>query len=116
MLGLTLCAVVVMLAYPTKQYLGQRSQISAAEAQQRLLQRQIAQLGKEHAAATDPATIEAQARAELHYTLPGTRNYIVVTPPKAAPKPVTAGHATLPVDPGGTWYGALWQSDTTAGR
>ena len=117
-LGLTLCAVVLMLAYPAKEFVGQRSAISAAQSQQRALEAQIAQLTREHAAATSPAQVEAQARAQLHYTVPGTRNYIVVTP--AAPKPSTAavkaGNATVPNDPDGTWYGTLLQSDTTAGR
>ncbi len=116
-LGLTLCAVVLMLAYPAKQYVGQRSAISAAQSQQHQLEAQIAQLTQEHAAATSPAQIEAQARAQLHYTLPGTRNYIVVTPatPKK-PSAVRAGNATVPSNPDGTWYGTLLQSDTTAGQ
>jgi cell division protein FtsB len=116
-LGLTLCAVVLMLAYPTKEYLGQRSAISAAETQQRRLEAQIATLTQQHAADTSPAQIEAQARARLHFVSPGTRNYIQVSPPAAAPAPaaVRAGNATVPTNPSGTWYGTLWGTDSTAG-
>jgi hypothetical protein len=105
-----------MLAYPAKEYVGQRSAIAAAQRQQRSLEAQIAQLTAAHAAATGPAQVEAQARAQLHYTLPGTRNYITVAPAApAARKNVTAGNATVPNDPDGTWYGTLLQSDTAAG-
>lgn len=111
-LGLSLCAVVLMLAYPTKEYLGQRSAIAAAHREQAQLQSQIDALTRQHAAATDPTQVEAQARARLHYTLPRTRNYIQVAPPPTATK---AGNATVPADPGGSWYGQLWASDRTAG-
>ncbi|HEY5334714.1 MAG TPA: septum formation initiator family protein, partial [Mycobacteriales bacterium] len=92
------------------------SQIAAAVAQQNGLRADIQRLTAEHQAANDPTHIEQQARARLHYTFPGQKNYIQLAP--AAPKPsapVKAGNATLPTDAGGTWYGKLWSSDKTAG-
>jgi cell division protein FtsL len=115
-LGLAVCVMVLTLAYPFKEYLGQRSQIAAEVSQQNALRADIQRLTAEHQAATDPTQIEQQARARLHYTFPGQKNYIQLAP--AAPTktaPVKAGNATLPTDPGGTWYGKLWTSDQTAG-
>lgn len=115
-LGLAVCIMVLTLAYPLKEYLGQRSQIAAAVTQQKQLRADIQRLTAEHQAANDPTHIEQEARARLHYTFPGQKNYIQLAP--AAPKPTApakAGNATLPADDGGSWYGKLWSSDRTAG-
>lgn len=115
MLGLAVCVTVLTLAYPLKDYLGQRTQIAAQVAQQRQLQAEIGRLSAEHQAANDPAQIQQEARERLHYVLPGQRNYIQLAPPPA-PAPVPkAGNAAVPTDPGGTWFGRLWRSDQTAG-
>ncbi len=111
-----LCAVVLTIAYPTKEYLAQRSANAASAAQARQLSAQIQQLTAEHLAAQAPAAIEQQARERLHYTLPGERNYIQLAPPTAPAKPAKrAGNAVLPTDDSGTWFGQLWESDKTAG-
>ncbi len=114
-LGLTLCAVVLMLAYPTKEYLGQRSQIAAAQAEQRQLGQQLQALAAAHARNLDPAQIEAQARARLHFTTPGTRNYIQLAPVVPPAKATRAGHAIVPAGADGSWFATLWGSDTSAG-
>lgn len=116
MLGLAVCIMVLTLAYPLKEYLAQRSQIAAEVSQQNQVRAQIQRLTAEHQAASDPTHIEQQARARLHYTFPGQKNYIQLAPPPSAAPPVRkAGNATLPTDSGGTWYGKLWTSDKTAG-
>jgi len=116
-LALVFCAVLVTLAYPLKEYLDQRGQIRAAEAEQSTTAAHVQQLTKEHAQAQQPAVVEEQARQRLHYTMPGEQNYVVVTPP-VAPKPTVQhpGHAKVPVDPNGTWYDRLWGSTAAAGK
>ena len=116
MLALALCAVLLTLAYPLRQYLGQRAQIAAEVATQRATEQSIRTLGEEHASAADPSVIEAEARSRLHFTLPGERNYIVLVPvPVAKPTVIRHGHTVVPDPPGSTWYGRLWRSDVSAG-
>ena len=54
-LALTLCAVMVTVAYPLRQYFAQRSQISALEQQNAGTARQVAALQGELAKWNDPA-------------------------------------------------------------
>ncbi|HVV30992.1 MAG TPA: septum formation initiator family protein [Mycobacteriales bacterium] len=117
MLALACCAALLTLAYPLKQYLDQRSQISAARSEGAALQKQLDELTREHATAQDPATTEQQARERLHYTRPGQQNYIQLTPPQAAkPTVKEPGHAKVPIDPDATWYSRLWDSTVVAGK
>jgi cell division protein FtsB len=117
-LALAFCAVLLTLAYPVKEYFGQRGQISSARAQSAALEKQVASLTQQHENAQQPAQIEIDARTRLHYTFPGQKNYIVVGPSPAAAAPVIAeqGHAKVPVDPNATWYQRLWASDVTASK
>ncbi len=117
MLALAVIAVLLTLAYPLKQYLAQRGQLHAAVAQQQQDLATVTALQRAHALATTTPQVEAQARARLHYTFPGERNYIRVLPtPKPAPTSVRQGHATVPLAPGTTWYARLLRSDADAGR
>lgn len=117
MLALVFCAVLVTLAYPLKQYLDQRSRISAATADQHAMQQRVAQLTHQHAQAQQPSVIEQQARERLHYTLPGQQNYIVLHPATPTTSNVQhPGRAKVPVDRGATWYDRLWGSTVAAGK
>jgi cell division protein FtsB len=117
-LALAFCAVLLTLAYPVKEYLGQRGQINSAKAQSVALEKQVASLTEQHQNAQTDSQIENDARLRLHYTYPGQQNYIIVAPTPVATAPAIAekGHAKVPVDPDATWYQRLWDSDLTASK
>ncbi len=74
----------------------------------------------------DPAFVAAQARARLHYVLPGETGYVVLDLPEepegdqplvtsvdAATRDEGGGRPTADAD---AWYGRLWDSVEAAGR
>ncbi|MGI8533165.1 MAG: FtsB family cell division protein [Geodermatophilaceae bacterium] len=78
LLGLVVCALVLSLAYPVKEYLGQRADIAALEQTQRDTQARVDALESLRRQLQDPAYITAQARERLRYVMPGDRIYIPV--------------------------------------
>jgi cell division protein FtsB len=106
-LGLVVCALVLSLAYPAKEFLAQRGEIGRLEQQQREARVRVAALEERQRQLADPAYVRAQARERLHFVLPGETVYVVVPPAGAA----GAGGETpeLPVvSREGSWYGRLW--------
>ncbi|MFD8074417.1 septum formation initiator family protein [Streptomyces sp. NPDC059718] len=107
LLALVVCALVVALAYPMRQYVAQRSQIADQRKQAEQARKRVDELREEKARWQDPEYVKAQARARLHYVLPGETAYTVVEPTGAA----------APEDPGARrsdsaarrpWYANLW--------
>ncbi len=106
-LGLVVCALVLSLAYPAKEFLAQRGDISRLQQQQRDAQARVAALEERRRQLSDPAYVRAQARERLHFVLPGETMYVVARPSGGT----GAGGAApdLPVvAPDGSWYGRLW--------
>ncbi|MEU1289348.1 septum formation initiator family protein [Kitasatospora sp. NPDC005856] len=79
-LVLVLCSLVAILAYPTRQFISQRAEISAQRAKADHARQQVEQLRREKARWQDPEYVKAQARARLHYAVPGETPYIAVDP------------------------------------
>jgi cell division protein FtsB len=115
LLGVVICAIAISLAYPVRQYLGQRAEIAHLEASQAAQRQRVAQLEARAAQLDDPAYIRAQARTRLHYVDPGETAYVVVaaTPPPAH-RPATDARAA-PAPAGQPWYSQLWSSTAAAG-
>jgi cell division protein FtsB len=105
-LGLVICAVALSLAYPLRNYLGQRADLAAAVAQQRSLEQQVADLEVQKAALSDPEYIKAQAKERLQYVKPGETVYVVQAPTQ--PDAGSAGSATAKADT--PWYTTLWDT------
>jgi cell division protein FtsB len=101
-LALTLCAVMVTVAYPLRQYFAQRSQLSAIEHQNADTAQQVAALQSELAKWNDPAYVAIQARERLHYVRPGETGYIVPDP-SASSEPLG-----IPTPSEQAWYDRLW--------
>jgi hypothetical protein len=89
-----------------REYLAQRGQLSDLRASTKAAQQRVDELQAAKDRWADPAYIEAQARARLHYVMPGEVAFVVLHPgqqtmvqtlPKTPP-PVQA------------WYAALWRS------
>ena len=71
-LALAFCAVLLTLAYPVKEFFGQRGQINSAKAQSVALEKHVASLTEQHQNAQTDTQIENDARLRLHYTYPGS--------------------------------------------
>ncbi|CAA9252188.1 MAG: Cell division protein DivIC (FtsB), stabilizes FtsL against RasP cleavage [uncultured Corynebacteriales bacterium] len=112
-LGLVVCALVLSLAYPAKEYLAQRGEISRLQDEQRQAQARVAALEARKRQLADPAYIRAQARERLHYVLPGETAYVVVSPSGSA-GPGGAAPDAPTVTEDGSWYGRLWDTVRTA--
>jgi cell division protein FtsB len=114
LLALVLCALVIALAYPTRQYIAQRSDIADQRREARQAKERVEQLREQKARWQDPEYVRTQAREQLHYVMPGEDGYNV-----AAPAPTASGghkSAGNPGDAGGQaaaaahrpWYANLW--------
>jgi cell division protein FtsB len=112
-LGLVVCALVLSLAYPLKEYLAQRGQLAQLAQQRRAAEQRVTALEERRHQLSDPAYVKAQARKRLQYVLPGESVYVVVTPSPTAAPPAPA--TPLPsVGSSGSWYDRLWETVRTA--
>ncbi|GAA3027679.1 septum formation initiator family protein [Kitasatospora sp. NPDC006786] len=122
-LVLVLCSLVAILAYPTRQFISQRAEISAQRAKADHARQQVEQLRREKARWQDPEYVKAQARARLHYAVPGETPYIAVDPAgraSAQPSSSAAGAASSGTAASGSaadrtkaakpWYAGIWDS------
>jgi cell division protein FtsB len=119
LLGLALCAVVLTLAYPLREYLSEHRQISQLAAQvsnDKLTVTQMRQTGRKDA---DPTYIETQARIRLHMQRPGDLVFQLPPPLPAKITRLSAGAVHTPVLPGHTaqpWYSQLYRSTLESGK
>jgi cell division protein FtsB len=106
LLALVLCALVVALAYPTRQYIAQRGDIADQRRAAQQAQAKVEQLRAEKARWEDPDYVKAQARERLHYVLPGETGYQVAG---AVPTTTATGQGTA-ADAAAhrPWYDNLW--------
>jgi cell division protein FtsL len=104
LLAVVICAIVLSLAYPVREYLAQRQQIGQLVAQQEQTLAQVKDLQAEQARLSDRSYIEQLARQELDMCFPGAQCYIVegghlliggTSAPRSGPVP---------------WYAKLWRS------
>ena len=112
-LGLVVCALVLSLAYPAKEFLAQRGEIGRLRAEQAQAQARVSALQERKRQLGDPAYVRAQARARLHYVLPGETVYVVVPPSGGGTE--SSAEPDLPkVRQDGSWYGRLWETVRSA--
>lgn len=109
-LALAVCAVVLTLVYPLREYVAQRGQISALRAQNAAAASRVTALEQQHRRWQDPAYVRTQARQRLHYQLPGEKSYVVI--PGSSP---AAAKSAAPSLGRGPWYDRLWSSAEEAG-
>jgi cell division protein FtsB len=116
-LALVVSVLVLTLAYPLRQYLAQRAQMTAAEKAQGQQRAKIADLEKQKHRWDDPAYVKAQARKRLGWVEPGVLVYYIKYPP-----PPEGGAVKPGLLPSGSaadeapWYGQLWSSVKAAGQ
>ncbi|AXK35297.1 septum formation initiator family protein [Streptomyces armeniacus] len=102
LLGLVVCSMVVALAYPTRQYISQRSDIEDQRRQAEQTRERVRELREQKARWQDPAYVEQQARRHLHFVRPGETGYIMRDGTADTLRPRDSGAADRP------WYRNLW--------
>jgi cell division protein FtsL len=103
-LAVVVCAIVLSLAYPVREYMAQRQQIDQLLAQQQTMLAQVKDLEAQQAKLAEPSYIEQLARQELDMCFPGTQCYVI-----EGSQPPTGGIRPQPPGPA-PWYAKLWQS------
>ena len=103
-LAVVICAIVLSLAYPVREYVTQRRQIDSLIAQQQAMLSQVKSLEAEQARLSSPSYIEQLARQELDMCFPGTQCYIVEGGQPSAGTAQSARSGPAP------WYDKVWRS------
>lgn len=103
LLAVVVCAIALSVAVPLRNYVTQRSELSAVREQQEILTDQVAELERRRALLDDPRHVEAQARERLRYVRPGETPYVVQLPP-APPAGADAGQ-----EPEDRWFTRFWE-------
>ncbi|WP_225845267.1 septum formation initiator family protein [Streptomyces sp. HPF1205] len=107
LLALVVCALVVALAYPMRQYVAQRSDIADQRKAAQRAKERVEQLRQEKARWQDPDFVRAQAREHLHYVLPGETGYSMAGGPAPSSDTATPGKGDQAAA-GRPWYDNLW--------
>jgi cell division protein FtsB len=108
--------VLALLILPYFQkWLVQRSEIRTAREQVGQSQQAVAQLTRQRARWADDEYVKAQARARLHYVMPGETGFVVVDPkpPATATDQSRKPVADVPVG-NRPWYSDIWLSAQVA--
>ena len=111
-LATVVCAMALSVSVPLRTYLSQRDELAHQQQREVELAREVQDLQQRKAELSDPAHVEAEARARLGYVRPGETPYIVevpAPPPEAPPVPEQPGD-------GRAWYEQLWDSVTGKGQ
>ncbi|PSK98343.1 cell division protein FtsB [Murinocardiopsis flavida] len=103
-LALVVCVIALSLAYPLREYIAQRAEITELREENARTKENVAELDRRHDELQQRPYIEQEARTRLHYQYPDEKAYVVVgdededTGVKRAPKSA---------DP---WFTQLWKS------
>jgi cell division protein FtsL len=103
-LAVVICAIVLSLAYPVREYMAQRQQIDQLLAQRQAMQAQVKTLQAEQARLSSQSYIEQLARQQLDMCFPGTQCYVI-----EGSQSLISGTSPQPPGPA-PWYAKLWRS------
>jgi cell division protein FtsB len=109
LLAVLVCVLMLSVAVPLRNYVGQRAELAAVYEQQQMLADKIAELERRRGLLADPQHIETQARERLRYVLPGEAPYLVQLPPGTIATDSAGGSGTAQSS-APPWYGELWKS------
>lgn len=112
-LAVVVCAIVLSLAYPLREYLAQRSRIAELHTDNQRMEQQISALEAKKRRLNDPEYIKQRARERLHFHLPGQRNYIVVDRSQPDAEGDIEASTQAQQHP---WFVNLWRSVEKADR
>ncbi|MEU0740966.1 septum formation initiator family protein [Streptomyces sp. NPDC006134] len=102
LLAMVVCSLVVVLAYPIRQYVAQRGEIADLRRQKQQTQERVERLRDLKARWQDDAYAEQQIRQRLHYVMPGETGYVVIDPDATEQSRTDLGAADRP------WYLNIW--------
>lgn len=102
LLALVVCTLVVALAYPMRQYVSQRAQISDLQREKQQAKERVEELRDLKARWQDDTYAEQQIRRRLHYVMPGETGYVVIDPDAAKQARADLVAADRP------WYANVW--------
>ncbi|MFF0017184.1 septum formation initiator family protein [Streptomyces sp. NPDC005374] len=102
LLALVVCTLVVALAYPIRQYVSQRAEISDLQRDKAQAAARVEKLRDLKARWQDDTYAEQQIRQRLHYVMPGETGFVVVDPDAARQSRTDLGAADRP------WYANVW--------
>ena len=108
-------AVIVLIGSPLQKYFAQRAQINSLRAQVAENQKALDEARKELELWNDPNYIKSQARARLHFVLPGERQYILTNDVSLEGSDKSNSVASN-VPAGVPWYTRLIATVTEAGN
>ena len=114
-LGFFLFFLALTIAPPVQHYFSQRAEINAVKAQIKAGDAAVAEARKELELWRDPEYVKSQARARLHFVLPGERQYIVTEGESTETQNGTTKIASALVD-GQPWYARLIASISETGN
>jgi cell division protein FtsL len=103
-LAVVLCAIALSLAYPVREYIAQRRQISQLETQRQAIAVKLGRLEQQQQELSSNAYVEQQAESRLHMCLPSQTCYVIIN------RPPPHGKATVAPAAGTPWYERLWTS------
>ena len=103
-----------MCSSDLQKYFAQRAQINSLRAQVADNQRALDEARKELELWNDPNYIKSQARARLHFVLPGERQYILTNPAQLEGT-TNSNQVASDVPVGVPWYTRLIATITEAG-
>ena len=106
-LAVVICAIVLSLAYPVREYVAQRRVIDQLVAQQQTMQAQVKSLEAQQGKLSSQSYIEQLAQQELDMCFPGKQCYVVEGGQPAASTATNSGTSRPGSAP---WYAKLWQS------
>jgi cell division protein FtsB len=119
LLALVLCAVVLTLAYPAREYLAQHRAISDLSSQVAADKADLAALKVAGTRASDPTYVEQQARLRLHMQMFGDQVYQLPPPLPVKVGKQTVGSVRTPVLTNRStqpWYSQLYRSTVESGK
>ncbi|MFM8367022.1 MAG: FtsB family cell division protein [Candidatus Nanopelagicaceae bacterium] len=105
---------IILIGSPLQKYFAQRAQINALQTQVDSSRKALEEARKELELWNDPNYIKSQARARLHYVLPGERQYILTNDITLEGEDNSNDVATN-VPTGVPWYTRLIATVTEAG-
>ena len=108
-------AIIVLIGSPLQKYFAQRAQINALQTQVAANKVALENARKELALWADPNYVKSQARARLHFVLPGERQYIL-TNPVSLEGTSNANDVASNVPTGVPWYTRVIATITEAGN
>lgn len=107
--------IIILIGSPLQKYFAQRAQINALQTQVAANRAALDEARKELEQWNDPNFIKSQARARLHFVLPGERQYILTNEIDLEGKDNSNQIATN-VPTGVPWYSRVIATITEAGN